>query len=163
MEKTTSSDDNYFNEELSNKHFQYTYDNGWKYEFWVKSKSLIVYKIHGGPMAGRSNYQTLYVQRIRKNLWQLSWLEETGTIVSLVLDIEEKRITTFMAFSKGHWTKPEEAHGDKRNQQDLQRWRGLATIGNQMERHIIPEQANIDLIFEGRGDLDDVDENAVTL
>ena len=26
---------------------------GWRYEFWLKSKDRIVYAIHGGPMAGR--------------------------------------------------------------------------------------------------------------
>lgn len=28
-------------------------DNGWRYEFWLKSEDRIVYAIHGGPMAGR--------------------------------------------------------------------------------------------------------------
>jgi hypothetical protein len=47
----------------------------------------------------------------------------------------------------GHWDNPEEAHGDKRNPEDLERWRGLAKIGTQMERHIIPEQATLNKIY----------------
>ena len=47
----------------------------------------------------------------------------------------------------GHWEKPEEAHGDKRNPKDLERWRGLAKIGTQMEKHIIPEQATLNKIY----------------
>lgn len=47
----------------------------------------------------------------------------------------------------GHWENPEEAHGDKRNPKDLERWRGLAKIGTQMEKHILPEQATLNKIY----------------
>ena len=72
------------------------------------------------PFCERS-FQTAYYQRIRPNLWQISWVEETGTSVTITLDIEQKRITTFMAFSKGHWEQPEDAHGDKRDPEALAR------------------------------------------
>ncbi|KAM0752899.1 hypothetical protein T439DRAFT_332887 [Meredithblackwellia eburnea MCA 4105] len=45
-------------EELKDIHLEYMYDNGWKYELWVKNHERIVYAIHGGPMKGRRNYQT---------------------------------------------------------------------------------------------------------
>lgn len=47
----------------------------------------------------------------------------------------------------GHWDKPEDAHGDKRNPEDFDRFRGLAKIGTQMERHILPEQATLNQIY----------------
>lgn len=47
----------------------------------------------------------------------------------------------------GHWEEPEKAHGDKRKPEDLQRWRELAQIGTQMEKHILPEQASINKIY----------------
>jgi phenolic acid decarboxylase len=28
---------------IVNKHLKYTYDNGWRYEFWLKSEKRIVY------------------------------------------------------------------------------------------------------------------------
>ena len=35
-----------------------------------------MYKIHGGPMAGRANFQTCSFQCIRPGeLWQCNWLE----------------------------------------------------------------------------------------
>lgn len=40
---------------------------------------------------------------------------ETGTICSLVYDIPNKKISTLLAFSQGHWENPADAHGDKRN------------------------------------------------
>lgn len=146
-----------FEEELLDKHFEYTYDNGWTYQFWVPNKERIIYSISGGPMAGRSNFQTTYYQRIRKNLWQINWLEETGTIVSIVLDIDNKRITTFCVFSKGHWENPLIAHGDKRNPSDLKNWRNLARIGLQTNRYLLPEQATIDKIYDGPGELKPVE------
>ncbi|BGP12399.1 hypothetical protein JCM10213v2_000315 [Rhodosporidiobolus nylandii] len=139
----------HFEEELLNKHFEYTYDNGGK--------------ITGGPMNGRNNFQTAYYQRIRPQLWQIGWVEETGTQVTMALDIEQKRITTFMAFSKGHWELPEKAHGSKPAQ--LEQWRELAKIESDKpsSRHVLPEQANIDKIYDGRGELEDIDMSWPTL
>jgi len=43
---------------------------------WFFSATRIVYAIHGGPMAGRINYQTASYQCIRPGkLWQCNWLE----------------------------------------------------------------------------------------
>lgn len=87
-------------------------------------------------MKGRSNFQTAYYQRVRAQsascrrvatcdladlptVWQMSWVEETGTIVSIVvrcissrqrrlladgapqIDLGQRTFTTFMTFSKG--------------------------------------------------------------
>ncbi len=101
-----------FNKDLLDVHLIYDYnaedENGtpekWRYEIWVFSKDRVVYEIHGGPMAGRSNFQTCSFQCIRPGeLWQCNWLEETGTIVSLVYDIPSRRITTLIGFSKGKY------------------------------------------------------------
>ncbi len=36
----------------------------------------VVYKIHGGPMKGRTNFQTCGFQCVRDGeLWQCNWLE----------------------------------------------------------------------------------------
>lgn len=72
---------------------------------------------------------------------------------SLVFDISKKTITTMLGFSKGHWENAEEAHGDKRNEEDLKRWRGLAKIGSQVDRTMLCEQAEIEEDFRGSGDL----------
>ncbi|CUA74702.1 hypothetical protein RSOLAG22IIIB_05671 [Rhizoctonia solani] len=70
-----------------------------------------------------------------------------------------------MAFSYGHWNFSEQAHGDKRILQDLERWRGLATrsSGCPSKRQVIPEQATIDKIFDGPGDLEDINDDSPTL
>ncbi|TRM65630.1 Calycin-like protein [Schizophyllum amplum] len=153
-------------EDLQDVHLLYDYDvhnadgstEKWRYELWCAHENRVVYAIHGGPMAGRQNYQEAQYQCIRPGeLWQINWLEETGTIVSIVYDILRKRITTLIAFSQGHWEHAVEAHGDKRNPEDFERWRGLAKIGCQTDRHMLSEQADIVETFKGAGNLKPID------
>lgn len=115
-------------------------------------------------MAGRLNYQRCSYQCIRPGeLWQVNWLEETGTICSLTYDIPNRKIATLIAFSQGHWENAELAHGDKRNPGDFERWRGLARIGGPTDRYMLNEQADVVEIFRGKGDLEWVEEGAVTM
>lgn len=88
---------------------------------------------------------------------------ETGTVCSLVYDIPNKKISTLISFSKGHWEHPQEAHGDKRKPQDFERWRGLAKLGHQAERFMLSEQADIKEIFKGAGDLVPIERDVVTI
>ena len=106
-----------FKDDILDTHLVYDYDaqdasgnpEKWRYELWCFSKDRVVYAIHGGPMAGRVNYQQATYQCIRPGeLWQINWLEETGTIVSVVYDMKEKRITSLIAFSQGHWENAKE-------------------------------------------------------
>ncbi|EMC90836.1 hypothetical protein BAUCODRAFT_144008 [Baudoinia panamericana UAMH 10762] len=161
-----------FDTDIKDVHLIYDYDaenpktgepEKWRYEMWFFSANRIVYAIHGGPMAGRINYQTCTYQCIRPGeIWQCNWLEETGTICSLVYDIKNQKISTLLGFSRGHWENAEDAHGNKRNPKDLERWRGLAKIGSQSERFMLTEQANIVEHFKGKGDLEPIDPDAST-
>lgn len=63
-----------------------------------------------------------------------------------------------LGFSKGHWENAEEAHGDKRNPEDLERWRKLAKIGIQTDRHMLSEQADIGVVGKGKMDLEPIEE-----
>ncbi|QRV93644.1 phenolic acid decarboxylase [Ceratobasidium sp. AG-Ba] len=94
----------------------------------------------------------------------VGYVEETDTVVSLIVDLPRMHVTTFMAFSNGHWSQPEQAHGNKRSQKDIERWRELAKVkaGLPGQRHVIPEQATIDLVIDGQGDLEDIDEQSPT-
>ena len=162
-----------FDADIRDRHLIYDYaakdthgePEKWRYEIWFYNEDRIVYAIHGGPMAGRKNFQTATYQCIRPGeLWQCNWLEETGTICSLVLDIPNKRITTLLAFSKGHWTQNEASHGDKRNLEDLKRWRDLAKIGDsQADRVLLSEQADILEDFRGAGNLEAIQMESPTL
>ena len=82
---------------------------------------------------------------------------------SLVFDIPRQNITTMLGFSKGHWEKVEDAHGDKRNPADLERWKGLAKIGIEADRVLLSEQADIVEDSRGPGNLKAVDNSLPTL
>ncbi|RAH40477.1 uncharacterized protein BO95DRAFT_447818 [Aspergillus brunneoviolaceus CBS 621.78] len=162
----------HFTTDLRDRHLIYDYaaqdaagnPEKWRYEMWFYNEDRIVYAIHGGPMAGRRNFQTATYQCIRPGeLWQCNWLEETGTICSLVFDISNRKITTLIAFSKGHWERNEEAKGDKRNPEDLERWRGLAQVGCQTDRVMLSEQADILEDFRGPGELQGIEMGWPTL
>lgn len=165
MPVVPSLKDSTFDADIRDRHLIYDYDakdaqgnpEKWRYEMWFFNEDRVVYSIHGGPMAGRKNYQAATYQCIRPGeLWQCNWLEETGTIVSLVYDITNKHITTMIGFSKGHWEQNEAALGDKRNKEDLERWRGLAKSGTQTDRIVLNEQANILEDFRGAGSLEPI-------
>ncbi|RAO68323.1 uncharacterized protein BHQ10_004335 [Talaromyces amestolkiae] len=165
--------DSTFNTDLHDRHLIYDYaaqdsegnPEKWRYEMWFYNEDRIVYAIHGGPMAGRKNFQSATYQCIRPGeLWQCNWLEETGTICSLVYDIRNKKITTLLGFSRGHWDQNEEAKGDKRNPKDFERWRGLAKVGkSQADRVLLSEQADILEDFRGKGDLEEIEMSWPTL
>ncbi|KAL7424720.1 hypothetical protein Q5752_000404 [Cryptotrichosporon argae] len=130
----------------------------WRYEMWFSHEDRCTYAIHGGPLAGRNNFQAADYQCIRPGeLWQCNWLEETGTICSLVYDIPRKKITTLLNFSRGHWDNPSAAHGDKRVPADFARWRALAHVGSPTDRTILNEQADIVDVFRGPGELEPID------
>lgn len=161
-----------FDKDMRNLHVIYYYSafnpdgtpTRWKYDLWFFSHDRVVYEIHGGPMKGRKNFQTCAYQCIRPGeLWQVNWLEETGTVVSMAVDLTNKRITTMMGFSKGHWEHAQEAHGDKRNPADFERWRQLGEIGNQRDRLIFSAYGDIGEMFRGPGDLEPIAPDAVTL
>ncbi|OJJ99585.1 hypothetical protein ASPACDRAFT_119159 [Aspergillus aculeatus ATCC 16872] len=162
-----------FDADLRDRHIIYDYaahdGNGnpekWRYEIWFFNEDRVVYAIYGGPMAGRKNFQAATYQCIRPGeLWQVNWLEETGTICSLVFDIPSRRLSTLLGFSRGHWTQNEAAHGDKRNLEDFVRWRELARIGSsQADRVMLSEQADILQDFHGAGELEPIDPSWPTL
>lgn len=157
-----------FDADLRDRHLLYEYavpksqtesgrDETWRYEMWFFNEDRIVYAIHGGPMAGRRNYQAATYQCLRPGeLWQVSWLEETGTLVSAVFDLPQRRVSTMLAFSRGHWECAQEAHGDKRNPDDLARWRRLAHQGCQTDRVVLVEQATVTEDFRGPGELEPI-------
>ncbi|CAD6565587.1 MAG: hypothetical protein ASARMPRED_007350 [Alectoria sarmentosa] len=60
---------------------------------------------------------------------------------------EKWRYEIWFFSEASHWENAQAALGDKRNPADLERWRGLARIGIQTDRHMLPEQADIVDVF----------------
>lgn len=63
-----------------------------------------------------------------------------------------------------HWEiKKKKAYDNKRNPYDFARWKDWAKIGNQAEQFMISEQAKILEVFKGKGSLEPIEDDAVTL
>jgi len=75
------------------KHFIYTYDNGWQYEIYLKNATTIDYRIHSGMVGGRwVRNQEVQMVRLSEDIVRVSWDEPTGTTVSLVFLVRERRV-----------------------------------------------------------------------
>ena len=72
------------------KQLVYTYDNGWKYEVFIKNDHTIDYRIHSGIVANRwVKDQRVFIARVGVNTWKISWTEPTGTDVSLIANLDD--------------------------------------------------------------------------
>lgn len=73
------------------KRLVYTYDNGWNYELYLKNATTIDYRIHSGIVGGRwVKEQKVYLVRVAKDVYKISWTEPTGTDVSLMANLADK-------------------------------------------------------------------------
>ena len=83
-------------EELSGfvgKHYIYTYDNGWQYETYIKNERHLDYRVHSGIVGGRwVKNQEAHIVRLAQGMFRASWVEPTGTGVSLVVNLSDRRL-----------------------------------------------------------------------
>ena len=76
---------------LLGKHLVYTYDNGWNYEIYVKNATTMDYRIHSGIVGNRwVKSQRVYIVRVAKEVYKISWTEPTGTDVSLIVNLADR-------------------------------------------------------------------------
>ena len=75
------------------KHLIYTYENGWQYEIYIKNARTIDYRVHGGMVGGRwVRDQQAHIARIAQDVVTICWDEPTGTIVSVAINLAERRV-----------------------------------------------------------------------
>lgn len=88
--------------EFLGKHFIYTYENGWRYELYIKNAFTIDYRIHSGMVGGRwVRDQKAHIVRLATKIVKISWDEPTGTNVSVAFNLVERRIHGTIFFP--HW------------------------------------------------------------
>ncbi len=84
------------------KHYIYTYDNGWRYETYIKNERRLEYRVHSGIVAGRwVKNQEAHIVRIAAGIFRASWVEPTGTGVSLVINLVDRQLHGAIFFP--HW------------------------------------------------------------
>lgn len=75
------------------KHYIYTYDNGWQYETYIKNERRLEYRVHSGIVGGRwVKDQEAHIVRLAEGVFRVSWVEPTGTGVSLAINLPERRL-----------------------------------------------------------------------
>jgi phenolic acid decarboxylase len=81
------------NRGIVGKNIIYTYDNGWRYEFYLKNESTMEYRVHHGIVAGRwVKNQKMNLAQIAKDIYRVSWTEPTGTDVALTFNLQDKLV-----------------------------------------------------------------------
>ena len=88
---------------------------------------------------------------------------ETGSIVSLVRDIPEKGVSTFIAWHcmalladsvahrPDHWAHAKRASDDKRNEEDFERFRKLSAMGSLTDSKLLSNHRTVIKHFKTKG------------
>lgn len=88
-------------EDFLGTHFIYTYDNGWKYEWYAKNDHTVDYRIHGGMVAGRwVRDQEANIVKLTDGVFKITWTEPTGTDVALDFMPNENKLHGMIFFPK---------------------------------------------------------------
>jgi phenolic acid decarboxylase len=78
---------------LIGKRLFYVYDNGWRYEIYVKNGTSFSYRVHSGIVGGRwVTDQEAHIRDIGDEVYKISWDEPTGTTVSLAINLARRRL-----------------------------------------------------------------------
>ena len=95
-------------DEIVGRHLLYAYDNGWRYELYVKNAHTIDYRIHSGIVGGRwVKDQAVHLVHLAGSVFKISWTEPTGTSVSLAVDLDARRIHGVIFFPQWVHVHPE--------------------------------------------------------
>jgi phenolic acid decarboxylase len=72
------------------KHIVYRYENGWRYDLYVKNASTMDYRVHDGLVGGRwVRDQEVTLTALRDGQFRITWTEPTGTCVTSVVDLRQ--------------------------------------------------------------------------
>ena len=133
----------------------YVYDNGWKYEMYVKNADTIDYRIHSGMVGGRwVKDQKVFIVRIAKNTYKISWDEPTGTAVSLSYNLDEMKSHGVAFFPRWVAEDPMKTVCFQNDHLDLMRT--YRDAGPTYPRLVVDEFASISLIQNVGVDREDI-------
>lgn len=97
------------------KKLTYVYDNGWEYSVYYENASRVQYHVVSGPAGGRFAYQDATYAEVAPDVFNIVWYEETGTIVSQVVNLAAGTVHAFVAFPRWLWENPARSHGRKQD------------------------------------------------
>lgn len=100
------------------KKLTYVYDTGWEYSIYYENASRVQYRVVSGPAGGRFAYQDAKYAEIVPDVFNVVWYEETGTIVSQIVNLSAGTVNAFVAFPRWLWENPTLSHGRKEEKLD---------------------------------------------
>ncbi len=122
--------------------FIYTYDNGWKYELYVKNATTIDYRIHSGMVGGRwVRDQEVDLVRLADDCFKISWHEPTGT--SVVVDIMPGQARLHGVIFFPHWVQEHPERTVLFQNDHLDQMRAYRDAGPTYPLLVVPEFATI--------------------
>ncbi|MGW4355443.1 phenolic acid decarboxylase [Nocardia sp. NPDC004582] len=90
------------------QHLIYTYENGWKYELYVRNSHTVAFRCLMGPMFGRwSTEQPAKIVQLGDGLFKLAWVEPTGTVTVVIAWLTERRVHTTICYPQWMLDYPE--------------------------------------------------------
>ena len=90
------------------KHYIYTYENGWQYEFYVKNVDTADFRIHSGMVGGRwVKDQKVFIVALSDSIFKISWDEPTGAAVSLAVNLARRQVHATIFFPRWMADAPE--------------------------------------------------------
>ena len=133
----------------------YVYDNGWKYEMYIKNENTIDYRIHSGMVGGRwVKDQKVFIVRIARNTYKISWDEPTGTAVSLSYNLDEMKIHGVIFFPRWVGEEPMKTVCFQNDHLDLMR--AYRDAGPTYPKMVVNEFARISLIQNVGAEREDI-------
>lgn len=90
------------------KHLIYAYDNGWKFELYVRDWQTIESRCLMGPMFGRwsTNVAAKLVQ-LSEDLYKLAWVDPTGTTTVIIVWLGDRRVHATISYPQWMLDYPE--------------------------------------------------------
>ncbi|WP_433711014.1 phenolic acid decarboxylase [Nocardia sp. CA-084685] len=81
------------------KHLIYAYENGWKYELYVRDEQTIESRSLMGPMFGRwAKNQAAKLVQLSDDMYKIAWVEATGTTTVLIVWLGDRRVHTTISY-----------------------------------------------------------------
>jgi phenolic acid decarboxylase len=100
------------------KKLTYVYDTGWECSIYYQNATRVQYRVVSGPAGGRCAYQDARYAEVAPDVFNVVWYEETGTIVSQVVNLAAGTVNAFVAFPRWLWENPSASHGRKQDKLD---------------------------------------------
>jgi phenolic acid decarboxylase len=82
---------------LTGRRFHISYPNGLELDA-IYFEEEVSWSVTAGPPAGRSGTDKTHEIEVGPGIYFVSWIEETGTTVSQLLNLNAMRITSFVTF-----------------------------------------------------------------